>query len=84
MRKSSSLKPHCHTCDKKLQRVQRGIIVKNFLFWLPIKKYRCFTCNTETHILYIAPENPVYSRRRLEARDNIKILNPYLSKQSTA
>ncbi|MDB4926003.1 MAG: hypothetical protein JWR23_2059 [Mucilaginibacter sp.] len=43
----------CHKCGKgELDtRIRRGILVKQFLFWLPIKHYRCNTCWGKTYIL---------------------------------
>jgi transposase-like protein len=41
----------CRRCNKgKLDtRVKRGILVKAFLFWLPIKRYRCDACNRKSY-----------------------------------
>jgi hypothetical protein len=44
--------PVCAKCNSKLdQRVPRGVIVKTFLFWLPIKRYLCFKCNKKKYVL---------------------------------
>lgn len=42
----------CTKCSKgELDtRVPRGFIVKTFLFWLPIKRYRCSLCWHTTYI----------------------------------
>ena len=32
-------------------RVKRGVLVKTFLFWLPIKRYRCDNCYRKSYVL---------------------------------
>ncbi|WP_345331786.1 hypothetical protein [Mucilaginibacter defluvii] len=41
--------PHCHN---KLsgERVHRGFFVRNFLFWLPIKRYMCYKCSKKLYL----------------------------------
>jgi len=35
----------CGKADRaELERVHRGFFVKTFLFWLPLKKYKCYKC----------------------------------------
>jgi len=31
-------------------RVPRGWFVKSFLFFLPLKRYRCYTCRTKRYV----------------------------------
>jgi len=42
----------CKKCNKGrlYTRVQRGLIVRSLLFWLPIKRYRCDSCNRTSYI----------------------------------
>lgn len=28
----------------EVQRISRGFFVKTFLFWLPVRRYRCYKC----------------------------------------
>jgi hypothetical protein len=43
--------PLCVKCKTPLDgRVPRGSFVKKFLFWLPIKRYVCFTCNRKRYV----------------------------------
>jgi hypothetical protein len=34
-----------------LERVSRGALVKVFLFWLPLKKYKCYKCMRNRWVL---------------------------------
>lgn len=45
-------KRKCPRCGKGLldTRVPRAFWVKLFLFWLPIKRYRCDNCNKKIHV----------------------------------
>jgi hypothetical protein len=48
----SKIQHICTKCKKPLyERVSRGNFVKTFLFWLPIKRYRCFICNRKRYVL---------------------------------
>jgi hypothetical protein len=42
----------CPKCKKGQldNRVRRGFFVKNFLFWLPLKRYLCYTCTRKTYV----------------------------------
>jgi len=42
----------CRKCKRgKLDtRAKRGVFVKTFLFWLPIKRYRCDTCYKKSYV----------------------------------
>jgi len=40
----------CPRCNTKLtDRVSRGILVKIFLFWMPARRFVCYTCRKKTH-----------------------------------
>ena len=47
-------KKKVHNCPKcKLpldNRVHRGFFVKNFLFWLPLRRYSCYKCNRKIYV----------------------------------
>jgi hypothetical protein len=42
----------CRKCNggKLDSRVKRGVLVKTFLFWLPIKRYRCDFCKKKSYV----------------------------------
>jgi hypothetical protein len=42
----------CPKCERgELDtRIHRGFLVKSFLFWLPLKRYRCNECWGKTYI----------------------------------
>ena len=42
----------CPKCKKgRLHaRVPRGFLVKTLLFWLPIKRYRCESCDKKSYV----------------------------------
>jgi len=46
-------KKKCRRCGvgKLDTRAKRGILVKTFLFWLPIKRYRCDNCYKKSYVL---------------------------------
>lgn len=35
----------------ELERIHRGFLVKTFLFWLPLKKYKCYKCMRSMYML---------------------------------
>lgn len=39
-------------------RTPRGFLVKTFLFWLPIRRYRCSKCTKKSYILGAASTRP--------------------------
>ncbi len=43
----------CPKCKKGHldERVPRGTLVKTLLFWLPVRRYRCYNCYKKTYIL---------------------------------
>jgi transposase-like protein len=43
----------CPKCKKGqlTERVKRNTLIRVFLFWLPIKRYKCWACNRKSHIL---------------------------------
>lgn len=44
--------PVCFKCNKKMEdRTPRGALVKTFLFWLPLKRYRCYSCGRKRYVL---------------------------------
>ncbi len=44
--------PICNKCKKRMQsRVARGKFVKTLLFWLPLKRYKCNSCNHKRYVL---------------------------------
>lgn len=48
----AKIHPVCSKCKKRLDgRVPRGRLVKMFLFWLPLKRYKCIACNRKLYIL---------------------------------
>jgi len=32
------------TSRSELERIPRGFLIKTFLFWLPVKRYKCYRC----------------------------------------
>lgn len=46
-------KKKCRKCGKgRLDtRAKRGVLVKTFLFWLPIKRYRCDSCYKKSYVI---------------------------------
>jgi hypothetical protein len=46
-------KKKCRKCGvgRLDTRAKRGILVKIFLFWLPIKRYRCGICFKKSYVL---------------------------------
>jgi len=34
-----------------LERIPRGLLIKSFLFWLPLKRYKCSRCRRKRLIL---------------------------------
>ncbi|MDB5287495.1 MAG: hypothetical protein JWR05_2444 [Mucilaginibacter sp.] len=41
----------CSKCKTGLEdRMRRGFFVKNFLFWLPIRKYICYKCKRGQYV----------------------------------
>jgi transposase-like protein len=45
--------PVCPKCKRKMDiRITRSIFVKIFLFWLPIRRYKCSNCGNKRHVLY--------------------------------
>jgi hypothetical protein len=44
--------PECPKCGIEFaMRVPRGEFVKAFLFWLPLKRYKCMSCLKSTYVL---------------------------------
>jgi hypothetical protein len=43
----------CTKCDTGIldTRVSRGFLIKMFLFWLPLKRYRCNVCWKKSYIM---------------------------------
>ncbi|WP_460680648.1 hypothetical protein [Mucilaginibacter koreensis] len=51
----------CPKCNKGVldERTRRGAFVRTFLFWLPIKRYRCSVCYQKSYVwgsVYKQPE----------------------------
>jgi len=50
----SAIGPLC-PCGKanraELERIPRGLLIKTFLFWLPLKRYRCYKCKRNKLIM---------------------------------
>lgn len=42
----------CPKCKKGLldTRIHRGALVKLFLFWIPLKRYRCSNCEAKVYL----------------------------------
>lgn len=35
----------CGKSDRaEVERISRGVLIKTFLFWLPVKRYKCYRC----------------------------------------
>lgn len=47
--KKAHICPHCHN-ELSGDRVHRGFFVKNFLFFLPLKRYLCYKCSKKSYI----------------------------------
>ncbi len=44
--------PVCPRCKSELDnRVPRGFLVKNLLFFLPLKRYMCYRCQRKRYVL---------------------------------
>jgi len=44
--------PVCFWCKRKMDiRITRGVIVKSFFFWLPLRRYKCSGCGRKRYIL---------------------------------
>ncbi len=43
----------CKKCETGVldTRVHRGVLAKLFLFWIPLKRYRCNECWKKTYII---------------------------------
>lgn len=60
-------KKKCRRCGvgRLDTRAKRGVLVKTFLFWLPIKRYRCDSCYKKSYVFGSA--NVVVKHSRLQA-----------------
>jgi hypothetical protein len=36
--------PTCRICNNSLERIHRPWLIKILLFWLPLKRYYCYSC----------------------------------------
>jgi len=44
--------PVCPRCKTEMDsRVSRGMLVKSLLFFLPLKRYKCFGCGRKTYAM---------------------------------
>lgn len=44
--------PICKKCKQGLHlRIPRGVLIKTFLFWLPMKKYFCTNCLRKRYVI---------------------------------
>jgi hypothetical protein len=43
--------PVCKRCCSEMDRIPRGVIMKALFFWLPFKRYCCFSCLSKKYIL---------------------------------
>ncbi len=41
----------CRGCSGSLSRIRRGLFVRTFLSWLPLKHYVCYRCSRKTYRL---------------------------------
>lgn len=42
----------CPKCKSPVySRARRSMLVKTFLFWLPVKRYNCYKCKSKPYIL---------------------------------
>jgi hypothetical protein len=41
----------CRGCAGNLSRIKRGLFVRTFLSWLPVKHYVCYRCSRKTYRL---------------------------------
>ena len=45
-------KYHCRRCAKPLDyRIPRQQIVKTILFWVPLKRYKCTSCEKKQYVV---------------------------------
>jgi len=45
-------KHYCRKCSKPLDyRIPRQRLVKTVLFWVPLKRYKCTTCDKKQYVL---------------------------------
>jgi hypothetical protein len=46
---------HLCPCGKspreEVERVSRGLFIKTFLFWLPVRRYKCYKCRRKRWVL---------------------------------
>lgn len=44
----------CPKCKKAIlfERVPRSILIKGLLFFLPLRRYKCYGCNKKPYIFY--------------------------------
>jgi transposase-like protein len=48
--------PLCPKCNSQFDyRVHRSFFVKTFLFWLPLRRYACYSCKRKYYILHGKP-----------------------------
>jgi len=51
LRKSTKRVYYCPRCKEETNsRVHRSFFVKNFLFWLPLRRYACYKCKRKFYI----------------------------------
>ena len=43
-------KPPCPGCNGRLTRISRPLAFKIFLFWWPVKRYKCLRCGKKTYL----------------------------------
>jgi hypothetical protein len=57
---AASIVRKCPKCKKGTldYRTPRGFFVKAFLFWLPIRRYRCSKCTKRSYIIGSASSRP--------------------------
>jgi hypothetical protein len=48
--------PYCSKCGRRYSTwIERTLLVKIFLFWLPLKRYMCNNCGRSRHLLRSSP-----------------------------
>lgn len=56
MSKKYNKLPYCSKCNRRYSAwIERSLLVKMFLFWLPLKRYRCITCGHARHLIRSSP-----------------------------
>jgi len=67
-------KPKCKKCNVEFAvRVKRGIIVRTFFNWLPLKRYLCLSCLKRSYVLVTHDEQLSTSTDRYSDFNRLKV-----------